>query len=673
MDAIASYVLSQYKMADRNRRDLQIKWENNRRWFSGNLYPDGDKPNGDEQWKAKEGQGWRSDTSPGTTHSKVIAAFVICLDTVLAGGQIPFMMKPSKQNKNRNANGVASMDAKSIELACDGMTTLIQNQFNECKADKSLDKNLFAMALYGESYAKMRVKEIVRSGWEPEQPANEDIQDWSRIQTQPQWKQWTEKVLAPCWDYITNWDIFRDWETDNMYDCSFIIHRQIVDNWWLNGKKGKAFFNDDKITAALNLDKSNRDKSTPAINNNADTSNLAPLMRNFFSARTRNRQLLEFWGRIPRPEVESYEKSLADLGIKASTMLPSDESSGDEVECHAMVIDGVETIRFTRTEPQMRPFAYARWEDNCDEWTSRGVADNCHEMSKVIRGTFRAIEDNTKLSGNVMTAVKRRFIKNMPKSATPGLFIELAEECDDARKAIQPVIVPDVSAGLINMFRMASEQNESDSMVPRIAQGQLEDSAQTAQEASIRQAQSLKYIGMAIRNCDSGLIEPMVEKFYTYNMNDPNVAEGKGNYLAQALGFTSFQNKTERLRTLNMMLDRVLASDDLKQKTKIEWIWTEMLKAVDMDPDQALKSDEEMQQEQQNQQADPMAKMAIEAQAANIEKTQSDALKNKSVAAKNMADANALTHETGRENLNQEVQIAQGIQSQENGGISEPQ
>jgi hypothetical protein len=640
MDAFAEYVQSQYKNADRNRRDLQLKWEQNRLWFVGNLYPDGQQSAGDEKMKAGEAEGWRAKTFPGTTHSKVMAAFVICLDTVLAGGQVPFMLKPSPQNRNRFARGIGEGDPAAIEAGCKAMMDLIQQQFSDCKADRHAAKNLMSLSLYGETYAKLAIKPVNRSGWEAAQPDVAGIEDWGRVQAAPQWVPWSETILAPHWIYRTVWDIFRDWETDDMAECSFIIDRQVLDNYWIASKRNKPFFLDAGITAALEAKRSDGTKSNPSVQNNEDTGNMAPNLRNYVTSRTRDRQLLEFWGRVPRNVVEGFERSQADEGRPALNTLVEGSGNGDEVECHGMVIDGAHTIRFVKTEPKMRPFAYARWEDNCDEWASRGVADNCLEMSKVIRGAFRSIEDGAKITGNPMTAVKRRFIKQMPKELKPGLFIDLAEDCDDARKALQPVVIPDVSGAMRNLFDIAQQQNEMDSMVPRIAQGQLEDSDQTAREASIRQAQSLKYIGMAIRNFDNGVIEEMVEKFYDYNMNDPDVQEGKGNYLAQALGFTSFQNRTERLTALNMMLERAVSLEPVAAIANIEWIWTEIVKAVDMDPAQAIKTPEQKQQFAEEQAK--AAAQAAEAQAVAVERERAAAAKDKAQAVKSLADAQAV-------------------------------
>jgi len=97
------------------------------------------------------------------------------------------------------------------------------------------------------------------------------------------------------------------------------------------------------------------------------------------------------------------------------------------------------------------------------------VADNCKEMHMVLNGTFRAIEDNEKLSVNVILAMKERYLLNVPNDIMPGLKLLLKEECDDARKAIQSVVIPSVTGPLMQLLGLVQKFLDDDSMVPRIA------------------------------------------------------------------------------------------------------------------------------------------------------------------------------------------------------------
>ena len=673
-DAISSYIQEVYRAADQNRRDLTVSWENCRRYFAGNLYPDTEKPLSDDTWKVKEGLGWRSKTFPGGTHAKVLSACAVVLDIMLAGGQIPFMLKPSPWQEH-TFKKMPPPDAKQTEADINSMSALIDQQFSDCQAERTFEKNVLSMALYGLTYSKISVHKVKRTGFKSLEPEIEGISDWSRMGAQyKQWVQWANEFLAPSLQYIPVWDIFRDWETDDMRECSFVIHRQIVDNWWIRQKKGRPFYLNDNIETAIKSAKSSGTRQDPTVKNNEDVSNMAPVLRNYLTYRTNNRQILEYWGRIPRDIVEQFEADISVGDTKTTNQFNafnvSAESFGDEIEVMAQSVEGEQTIRYTRTEPGMRPFFQSKWEDNGDEWIARGVAHNCAEMHRVIRGTFRGAEDNIKLANNVILAVKERFIKNMPAELTPGYKLLLSDDCDDARKAVQPVVIPDVSAGLIALYQIAKNQLDDDSLVPKIAQGLTEKNRQTAREAAAKQAQSMKYIGMAIRNADQ-TIEDVVMEFYKYNMSDPQVTEGKGNYIVQALGFSSFQNKTERLQHLQQALMMALQSPQLGQETKIAYLWEEILKALDLDPDQVLKSDLEKQQEAQAQAQSPQTQIAMQGAVAAVDKDKAKAIKDKASAVAQLAKAKGQTVKNEKEIMEPPAQpeLSLGSTQNDTGGV----
>jgi hypothetical protein len=637
-DVMAEFLKSQFDDAEKNRKDLLAKWEENRNYFLGIAT---------DKWKKNEGVGWRSKSMPGVTHQKVIFAMALVLDTVLSGGKIPFMLKQSGFDRNRIRT--AATDPQTLNRAIDDMTRLIEQQFLDCRAELVYAKNVLSGALYGWTYGKFLVNEVTRSGWEPVTPEVPGILDWQRVpESLQQWKPWSESFLAPAYVYVPVWNILRDWEIDDLHECYFVGQREIVNNYWLKQKIGKPFYIPNQIRAAIAASKNSTGTGThsnPSINEERDEKSLPPVLRDI-QARHSNQVYFERWGRVPKNIVEEFEKSMKENNGFSPISLMTNEDTGDEIEVCACSYNHEHTVRYVRTSPDMRPFFQAKWEDPGDELAPLGVADNCKQMHNVLKGTFRAIEDNSKLSANVIIALKERFFKEVPETFEPGTKLLLNEECNDARQAMQSVTIPSVVGPLMELLNVVRQFLDEDSMVPKISQGIREPGEQTASEASMRQASASKYIGMAIRNLDDGIVEPVINEFLKYNMNDPSVQVGKGNYLVQALGFTSFQNKTARVQALQQVLTLALSNEALMGQTKVRFYLEEIIKALDADPDQGLKTPDEIQAEQESAAADPSIKLQQDAAVAGIKKTESDALKNESAAVKNMADAGKKTAET---------------------------
>lgn len=570
------YLQTRFTNYQTNRKNIQDKWDRNHRAFI--------REEGDEVWKSGEGEKWRSKTYLGKTREKVMAATALIIDIMLQSGKIPYAFKPSRWQ----SEGLVSPDDQLlIEQSIEAMTAHVDQQLVDTHADRQLMKHAMSLGLYGMTWGKRIVHDVKRSGWRKQTLTVDGIEDYSRTPTAETWAKWQVQFKSPGWVYVPVWDIFWDLESpDNIQESAGLFHRQIVSPFWLRSKIGRPYFIESNLIAAAKEAGSPGANQSPNINDTTDMTSLAPMLRDM-TYRNNTLTYREYWGRIPREQAKKIEENLVQYGWEGE---PSDlhieesEQPGDEVEVLACTC-GSHIVRYCRNTPDNRPFASAKCEDNIEEETPWGIADNCEPLQMVINGAMRAFEDNKKLSANVILALKRRLLERCPDTFTPGMKLEISEECDDARKAIQQVVIQDVGQSLVSLLEMALPMLDDSSMVPRIAQGFTDPNVQTATEVSVRQVQASKYIGMIIRNLDEGIVEPLVQYLYEYNMDDPDVVEGKGNYTVQALGFSAYQNKVERLRKIQELLALALSNPSLEKMTKLKNLYREVVKATDLDPD----------------------------------------------------------------------------------------
>jgi len=207
------------------------------------------------------------------------------------------------------------------------------------------------------------------------------------------------------------------------------------------------------------------------------------------------------------------------------------------------------------------------------------------------------------------------------------LKLLLAEECQDANKAFQQISIENRGREVLELLALVEKYIDQDSMVPKISQGIKIERQETAYEASQRLSQAGKYMGSVIRNGDEGLIEPIVTDFYKYNMEDPAVRRGKGNFVVKALGFSSFQDRIVRATKIQQLLTLLLSSPLLQADWKIGKLGDELAKSYDIDPDEFKKTAEEKQAEAQMRAEAEQAAAAMqqEAAAAEVGKTQAQA------------------------------------------------
>ena len=637
IDGLGSFVRdTQFKNWRTDRQDIDKKWEGNREAFHGIV-------NESDQWKEEEGKDWRSSTYVMYTKQKVMAAYAQVIDFLLQNGRIPFDIVPSKWDEF-GMDDMDEVDREYVLTEMNNQKDLIDQELSETRADRALMSNVMAAAIYGETYAKTPIEEVLRRGYR-EVPI-EGVDDTSGIsQDQRAYEPYEESYTTRSWDYVSNWNIFRNRETNDLKECEGVIQRELVSPYWLRQQMGKPYWIDagieDSITNCATKSKTGAG-GTGSIS--ADLSSLPPVLREI-KYRYKTLEYIEYWGRVPRQMAENYEEWLGEYfeamreaeksggEFKPPSVVFDDmiEDDGDEIEVMVAMAEQY-IVRYVRTTPDQRPFHMAVWDQNVDELENQGVADNVKDMQKVINGAFRALEDNKKLASNVILGIKERLFENMPKSLKPGTKLQVSDEVEDIREALFPIVIPDVGSSVIDLIQIAFQIGDEDSMIPKIQQGFQEAGTQTAFQISQQLAKAGKYLGQAIKNIDEGLIEPIITAFYDYNMMNPEINIGKGNFSVEAQGFQSYQNRSQLLTILNQVLTLALSHPALEQQTKIRRIYEDIIKALDLSTDDYLLSVEEIKESVQNQQPDPMM-------VAELDKTKSETEKNLADAAKKLADA----------------------------------
>ena len=586
--AIVEFVQKRFKNWKKNREPLEKKWEQNREDALQLFGKKGKKGEGDD---------WRSKTVSGATRRKMASAFSVVLDMFLQGGKIPFLIKASAELEQMMDEQMDELQREELERSIKTAKKRIEDQLVKCHADQVLTKNVMAGALYGVTYAKGTVRTYTRDG--RRLMPIEGVEDTRGISLQDRvWERYEYSETAPAVEYVSCWNIFRDYE-EPLESGSGYIHRRLVSPYWLRQYIDKPYYFTDGIERAIKLA---REKKTGKTND--DDSSLPPYLRDMDN-RQNNITHLEFRGRMPRVLVERFVE--AQKG-KDEDFRPDPEIAefdGDEVEVICTVSDD-ELTRFVLSTPKDRLLWEVLWDENVDELGGRGVADNCEQVNHVLTKMLRALEDNTTLATAFIVALKERLLEN-PEDINAGLKngvlkLLLSDDCEDASRAVQQVSFRSIAEQILPVIQLFEEYADEDSMIPAIQHGGERSGDTTAYELSLQSEKSGKYLGAVIRNYDNDLIEPEISYCNDYNQDDPDFPEGQGDFVVVPLGFTSYQERTERMRRLQTMFQLITQSPELQAKFKLDEIVVEMMKALDTDEEQFKRSDDEVAALMRNQQ-----------------------------------------------------------------------
>lgn len=567
------------------RLDHELKWEKNLNSFKAIT----GKP-----WKKDEGKDWRSTTHIQSVKQKVVVAYAMVIDMLLQGGKFPFALVASPMDEVEFED-LPDDEREATQDSIDDGKKLIDQQLTDCNADRQLMKNVMSAAIYGETYAEKYVHTVTRIKHVKVMMAPEGTPNPEQY---VRWEKVSEEKNAPAYQYVSLWNIFRDLESEDLQLGRGYVKSELTSPYELQQLKDGPFYLNDKIDLAIE----HAAEPGGSQHSGDEDGKLPPGMRDI-EHRSKTIQKLTFWGRVPESLVKDFESEVLKKGGDSFDTLADIEHDGNEVELMVVMAD-MEVIQYAINDMGERPLYRVVWEDKLDHSDATGVADNVQDIGDVLNGMVRGLEDNIKLIANVMIAVKKRYLApGALKDFTPGKEIEIAEECDDARKAVQQIIIQDITGSLIQGIPLFERYADEASQMPKIMQGVVAEKHKpdTLGEMNILQQNAGKYLGAVIKNFDEGLIEPVTMGFYDYNMEDPEVTKGKGNFITQALGFSSFQNSVMRMQKLMQGLNLVLSNEVLTADVKPREILQDLWKALDLDPTTVFKTTEEKKEEFEQQ------------------------------------------------------------------------
>lgn len=585
---------------EKDRSELELKWEENENAFNGvsaEMFPSMNNqvtlPN--KTWKDREWEDWRSKTFVMLTKRKVLTAYAMVVDIALEGAQLPFNLDHSPWGEV-TLEEMKEEEREFLDDALSDMIKLIHQQILDCKGDRETINCIMSCAKYGETYWRSYVRDVTRKGF-------------NRVNMAPaggvrsrgdEWEYFEKTIKSPAFRHVSVWDMFRDLEQNDMQvsqgytEMSYVSAFDLRRYQELQEEAEKQGYSAGYITDAIDrvIDKhgsmslfsSKKRKERPGLRN--------------INERYSNITQHDFFCRVPRDTLEKFEKSLE--GKEEEFSGEPDVSMGDEVEVFASMAED-EVIRLVRTKEKTRPHGRVCWEDDPDSNHGKGVADNVKPTQATTNGVMRAVEDNLKLSANVMTFGKANATIGWDGKWRPGTHVESADEVKDVREAFQQIILHDVSQSLLPLMGLLERFADEDSHLPKILQGAVLDKQKpdTLGELSILQSNAGKYIGSVFKNFDDFMFEPITWRFYEYNMIDESVTRGKGNYIAQPLGYAMFRDRVIRVTKLMQAIQIVMADPEARRDIRLKDIYSDVFKSLDIDPDRVWKTKEEKEADAQ--------------------------------------------------------------------------
>ena len=586
---IANSSLSTWLMDDlfhrlkTTRGPLEEKWHRNHSAFACDVSQD---PKG--AWKRGENDSqYSSDTVFDITRQKVNTAHDIIMDAGFRNNVVPVGVEVAKISENEPIEG-----EEQIVYNSEDCERKLKFQMAQTLAVKEFSAMAFIGAEYGEMWLKKRMGEF-------------DLTPLPYQNESGTWLLKKRKMKSVFVEHKTVWQMYRDLEEDDPINGSLVeVNAKSISD--ILDMKGTSPLIDDDAIDRIAMRFAGKDVENASGEATGDEGETPPDKRGI-AQKAKGIKLYEFWANIPIEHMDNFESKENDFD-----QLPT--LSGKREEAFIlMTSDGTlhEIIAFKR-KPGEKPYKWERFDENPEELGGQGIADRVEPQQRTLNGAIRSFENNVKAQAQLILAVKERNIKGNIKDAfRDGGVIELTDEAESVKDAIEQFLAQDVTAPLLRIIQLFLDFADYSSGVPRIQQGVQPEGARTAYELQQRLQGAGKYFGDIFMRIDR-MIEWAAYQYFVYDLSSDEFPECKGPYIIKALGYLAYSNMVQRVQGLIQFLQLVSVDPETAKQIDRRWVAEQVADAYDIDKDKILKSLAVIAEEQKAEQNSPQAQLQMQ-------------------------------------------------------------
>lgn len=224
-----------------------------------------------------------------------------------------------------------------------------------------------------------------------------------------------------------------------------------------------------------------------------------------------------------------------------------------------------------------------------------GIPDEMEHPQQAYNGFLRLFIDNKRLAGSVGFVIDENRIENPDEPLAPGFKFRVTNGAD-VRSAFTAITIPDIGNNLLEAMSYCERWGNAASGIPAYLDGDDTKSvANTAYEASEMKTSALKQLGMPIRYLDEGIIVPLVEMFYDWNMDHLKDPKVKGDFTIKATGYASFKDRTVKGIELRNLLALAATDPEVRDTISVSEIVMEIAHIGEIPEERFLRSEKERQ------------------------------------------------------------------------------
>jgi hypothetical protein len=468
------------------------------------------------------------------------------------------------------------IEQKAAQEAAEKMTSEIMDQLIENNADMKLKESILESCIFGSGAVKAGTVKIDTT------QSYEKLQDPTTGETG--YALSVIEKATPEVESVSIFDLYPDPYCTSLEDCDGLFRRHVLTRRQFRELADLPQFDGEMVKYLL---KTNRTGNHVEEDHERTRRRIAGINDHSESHRF---EVLEFWG-----TVDGYELQEHDIDI------PEDADLSDDYNACVWMCSGkVIKVMLNPIAGYKMPYFIFPYERTPHQFWGTGVPRMMRDSQGTMNAATRIWLDNLALSSGPMVEVNTDLLAagEDPTDIHPWRVF-LREGGDGSMPAVrwyQPVANANGLNQIVEIFRRFADETTS---LPSYTHGETGKSLnKTATGMSMLMGAANVALKSTIKNIDDFLMEPMIEALYHWNMEFNSKDYIKGDLKIVARGSTALVQKEVQSQRLLQFLSLVSNPMDSGLVDRNQLI-RDIAKSMDIDPDEIVKSEEQIALEQQ--------------------------------------------------------------------------
>ena len=598
LDSLGSELRSKFAEYKDARNDVEDDWIEDLRAFMGQYDP--------EVIAKIQEKGERSQVYVGLTRTKVLAAYSRMTDLLFQPGQKFFAIEPTPITKQPLVETELTEKAaleimQAAEVIDPGLVDdLIAARFAELveeleeetkKRVDNMEEAILDQAIENNLEGKMKdaIMEQVIFGTGAMKAGTLRIEKNHKwIKTDEGFNLIYEESPSPEMEAVSIFDLYPDPYATSIDDMRNIFRRHIISRQDFVDLKDYPGFNSDLIDYCI---EEYPDGNHYEEQHEKDRREIANI--NDYETKTKKFEVIEFWGSL-----NGYD--LMEVGVELD-----DEDPSMEYQANIWFTeDKVIKAQLNPLPGGVIPYFIFPYEKNPHAFWGTGVPRMMRDSQSTMNAATRIYLDNVALSSGPMVEVNTDIMASGEDPTELYPWRVFLREGGDGNQPMvrfyQPQSNSPALVSVIELFRRFADETTA---LPSYTHGQTQSSLnRTATGISILMSNANIVLKSVIKNIDDFLTKPMVRSLYDWNMTWNDNEMVKSDMRIVARGSTALIQKEVQSQRLLQFLSLINNPMDAQMVNR-EKLLVDIAKSLDIDPDEVIKSQEELMNEQALQQA----------------------------------------------------------------------